>query len=166
MLKASGVAGIGSPAPETERSETQYPFARLGAIEFLRHVVPAAYLGHLRLLRFLEQAFPPYVSIVWPQRGHLALKNWAETLDWETRSDDSGHHQLNLLALTLRVVMHKATSDEYGEYYPKFWMYATKDDDQDIVMSYCCILRPLSRPAWWRHAKILCTGELAFDPVT
>jgi hypothetical protein len=46
---------------------------------FLREIVPADCLGHLR---FLELVFPPYNHNSWPSDGHPAMQDWHETIDW------------------------------------------------------------------------------------
>ncbi|KAL2258658.1 hypothetical protein VTK26DRAFT_7958 [Humicola hyalothermophila] len=71
-----------------------YPADRFAASEFLREVVPAGCLGHLR---FLELVFPPYNHACWPGEGHAALRDRTETLLW-------ARARINTPALTLRLV--------------------------------------------------------------
>jgi hypothetical protein len=56
-----------------------YPFERFVASQFLREVVPAHCLAHLR---FLEFVFPPYLYDHWPQPEDPAMQDWCLTVDW------------------------------------------------------------------------------------
>ena len=62
----------GGPAPRCD-----YPGARFAASQFLREVVPAHCLGHMR---FLELVFPPYLAQTRPRAGHPAIQDWRETV--------------------------------------------------------------------------------------
>jgi hypothetical protein len=62
---------------------------------FLREIVPADCLGHLR---FLELVFPPYNHNSWPSDGHPAMQDWHETIDWVK-------DKINAPALTVRMMM-------------------------------------------------------------
>ncbi len=62
---------------------------------FLREIVPADCLGHLR---FLELVFPPYNHNCWPSDGHPAMQDWQETIEWVK-------DKINAPALTVRLMM-------------------------------------------------------------
>jgi hypothetical protein len=82
-------------APDPFGPRDYYPFRRYAASEFLRDVIPADCLTHLR---FLELVFPPYVPHGWPQKEHDAVWDWFAMVRWL-------RGRINAPALTIRLVM-------------------------------------------------------------
>ncbi len=106
----------------------RYPFDRFAASLFLRDVVPAHCLAHLR---FLEVVFPPYVPHCWPNNKHPALRDWRETVtDWLT-------DKISAPALTARVVMADFYSMVHGR------LFVTDKEGNDIIKAYRRITCPL-----------------------
>ncbi|KAK4039669.1 hypothetical protein C8A01DRAFT_16402 [Parachaetomium inaequale] len=105
-----------------------YPFEKFAASEFLRDVVPASALAHLR---FLELVFPPYPSPTWPGPEHPAARDWLATVGWL-------RDRLNRPALTLRVVVmgeSNGAPDRAGE--------ATAEEAAALLRAYADLVRPL-----------------------
>lgn len=125
---------------ETTSGASDYPFARLAASIFLQDVVPAACLGHLRLL---ELAFPLYSLRAWPDDdSHPALLDWKNTLEWAI--SDSRPYPLNAAGMTLRVVAaeirswHDQTEEDCD------WVEMTNEQKQQVQMCYERVLRPIA----------------------
>ncbi len=113
---------------ETASTEEHYPYERLAASNFLRDVVPADCLAHLR---FLELVFPPYSSCAWPVNQHPAIVDWRQTVNWLRGKIDAP-------ALTMRVVFADFRDDPAacrGE--------TTKPEGKQIVTGYMQIIQPL-----------------------
>lgn len=102
-----------------------YSHQTFAASQFLRHVVPPHCLWHIR---FLELVFGPITHLCRPRDGHPAIQDWSNTLDWVK-------HELNLPALTLRVVM---APDIEG---PS--VSITKAQGKEVLAVYNSILAPL-----------------------
>ena len=118
--------GPGELPDSPERNS--YPFEKFAASEFLRDVVPASALAHLR---FLELVFPPYPSATWPGPEHPAARDWPSTVAWL-------RDRLNLPGLTLRVVamdVSNGTPDRFGE--------ATAEEIAALLKVYTHLVRPL-----------------------
>lgn len=100
------VHDLNAKAPWKVPRRGNYPRKTFAASQFLRKVVPSHCLSQLR---FLEFVFPPYDSTAWPQDGHPALREWADTIEWLRT-------QVHASALTVRLVMagpgDTAMSDE------------------------------------------------------
>jgi hypothetical protein len=117
-----------SPEPDSP----SYPFEKFAASEFLRDVVPASALAHLR---FLELVFPPYPSATWPGPDHPAARDWLATVGWL-------RDRLTLPALTLRVMVmdeSNGTPDRAGE--------ATPEEAAALLSAYADLVRPLQKLA-------------------
>ncbi|KAH6855812.1 hypothetical protein B0I37DRAFT_63368 [Chaetomium sp. MPI-CAGE-AT-0009] len=120
------------PSPQPGSSPPgrgSYPFDKFAASEFLRDVVPASALAHLR---FLELVFPPYPSAMWPGPEHPAARDWPTTISQLLR--DGG---LNLPALTLRVVVmdeSNGASDRTD--------VATAEEAAALLRGYADFVRP------------------------
>jgi hypothetical protein len=108
-----------------------YSEHRLAACRFLRDVVPAHCLAHLR---FLELVFPPDVAGGWPEKGGPVLRDWSETID---RVKD----QLNFPALTIRVLAVYHDDED-----PRF-VALSGPDAKHTMEAYFRILQPLARLA-------------------
>jgi hypothetical protein len=107
---------------------TSYPLERFAASEFLRDVVPASALAHLR---FLELVFPPYPPATWPGPEHPAARDWLATLGWL-------RDRLTRPALTLRVMVvdeSNGAPDREGE--------ATAEEAAALLRAYADLVRPL-----------------------
>ncbi|KAL1860262.1 hypothetical protein Daus18300_009316 [Diaporthe australafricana] len=116
----------------TGRTEfAKYHSERLAASIFLREVVP---LQMLREIRELEFVFPPYSHTGWPEEGHRALADWADTLAW-------ARGKMNLGGLTLRLVMADSLN---GEEPPPGREGITSEQVEDILSAYRRIASPLS----------------------
>lgn len=89
------VHDFNAKAPWKVPRRCEYAKKTFAASQFLRKVVPSHCLSQLR---FLEFVFPPYDSYVWPQDGHPALEEWADTIEWL-------RPQVHASALTVRLVM-------------------------------------------------------------
>ncbi|EAQ91883.1 predicted protein [Chaetomium globosum CBS 148.51] len=123
------------PSPSSDPHSPQhgaYPFKRFVASEFLRDVVPAPALSHLR---FLELVFPPYPPTTWPGPDHPAVRDWAAVVGWL-------RDRLNLPVLTLRVVV---TDESNGT--PDRARGATPEEAATQLGAYTALLRPLQRLA-------------------
>lgn len=116
----------------TVTSPDYYPYDRYAASEFLRDVVPARCLAHLR---FLELVFPPYVPDGWPrmEHQHPAAHDWRDTGKW-MRS------KINAPALTIRVVMADFSWTDSSTRASLTW-----GQGKVILSGYMNILRPLRR---------------------
>jgi hypothetical protein len=116
------------PDPETASIENSYPYERLAASHFLRDVVPADCLAHLR---FLELVFPPYWPDSWPVGQHPAIVDWHNTAKWLRGKIDAP-------ALTIRVVFADFLPDPAGRREG-----TTKDEGKQIVRGYMHIVHAL-----------------------
>ena len=85
----------GRHAEEGPGPTDPYPYERLAISEFLRDVVPARALAHLR---FLELAFPLYRPHSWPGTLHPATRDWQAAVDWL-------QDKLNPQGLTIRLIV-------------------------------------------------------------
>ncbi|KAK3897028.1 hypothetical protein C8A05DRAFT_39422 [Staphylotrichum tortipilum] len=118
-----GPGGL-SDSPERD----SYPFERFAASEFLRDVVPASALAHLR---FLELVFPPYPSATWPGPEHPAARDWLSTVTWL-------QDRLNLPGITLRVVaMDDSNVSDVG------FDQATVEERAALLEVHTDLVRPL-----------------------
>ncbi len=104
-----------------------YPHRSFAASQFLRHVVPPHCLWHIR---FLELVFGPITHLRRPRDGHPAVQDWSNTLDWVK-------HELNLPALTLRVVIAP------GVEAPSESKNVTKAQGKEVLAVYNSTLAPL-----------------------
>ncbi|KAK3292965.1 uncharacterized protein B0H64DRAFT_425758 [Chaetomium fimeti] len=114
--------------PDMSSPEKYYPFERYAASEFLRDIVPAGCLAHLR---FLELVFPPYVPHGWPRKEHTAPWDWLATVRWI-------QSRVNAPALTIRLIM--------ADYYmrpPAHRRGTTKTQATDILNGNKFIMHPL-----------------------
>ena len=102
---------------------------RFGASVFLRDIVPARCLAHLR---FLELVFPPYAPHNWPTDEHPAIQDWRATVDKLRAS-------INAPALTIRIVM----ADFHLLDVPEGRGAVTQDQVNDVLGGYARIARPL-----------------------
>ena len=124
-------ASSSSPGPRElpdSPERDSYPFEKFAASEFLRDVVPAPALAHLR---FLELVFPPYAAATWPGAEHPAARDWLAAAGWLRDG-------LNLPALTLRVVFMDESNgapDRAGQ--------ATAEEAAALLRAYRDLLRPL-----------------------
>ena len=73
---------------------SEYPFPRLAASQFLRDMVPAHCIPYLR---FLELVFPTYLAATWPKADHPAILDWHDTILWL-------QDRINGPGLTIRLV--------------------------------------------------------------
>ena len=121
-----------APPPPAPPRPSAYPAQRFAASQFLRDVVPA---NGLEYLRFLELVFPPYNDQCWPQDGHLALQDWAHTLNW-------AKSKLSIPSLTLRLTMAgvKSISPEF----PGQRGELSQAQGDEVLAGYNRILRPLA----------------------
>jgi hypothetical protein len=108
-----------------------YRHATFAASEFLRAVVPPRCLPHLR---FLELVWAPFCRADWPQAGHAALREWAETVDWM-------RDRLNLPGLTLRLALPSGAGWGHEEEHRDL----TRAEGDAVVAGYRRILEPLTR---------------------
>ncbi len=121
-----------TPPPPTTPRPSACSAQRLAASQFLRDVVPAGCLGHLRFVEFI---FPPYNYQCWPEDGHPALQDWAETINWAKT-------ELSVPSLTLRLTMAGTRDwppqppDERGE--------VSQEQGDEVLAGYHRILRPLA----------------------
>lgn len=104
-----------------------YPNKRFAASEFLRDVVPARCLAHLR---FLELVFPPYDPL--PHNDHPAVLDWCATLDWV-------RGKINAPALTIRFVM----ADLYAAAEDRRRGAVTKEEGIEILKGYERVMQPV-----------------------
>ncbi|KAK3903377.1 hypothetical protein C8A05DRAFT_14646 [Staphylotrichum tortipilum] len=118
-----------TPVSTTNPSPTgnRYPFDRLAASQFLRDVVPAHCLAHLR---FVELVFPPYVPDGRPGDEHAALKDWRATISW-------ARHKVTAPALTVRVVMADFFCKPHGR------VVMDNEQGRNILGGYHLIAHPL-----------------------
>jgi len=110
-----------------------YPFERFAASKFLREIVPAHCLTHLR---FLELVFPPYDSEIWPQLDHSAQLDWRETIRWL-------RDKIKAPALTIRFVMA-----DFDTHPPHDRETLTQEEGRAIVYGWARIMdafSPLAR---------------------
>ncbi|KAK4096723.1 hypothetical protein N658DRAFT_501250 [Parathielavia hyrcaniae] len=122
---------LGAPPPTPPRPSA-YPAQRFAASQFLRDIVPANCLRHLRSLEFV---FPPYNGQCWPQDGHPALLDWADTLSWaKTR--------LAVPILTLRLTM--AGSRQWPPQPPDERQELSQEQGDQVLAGYRRILSPLA----------------------
>lgn len=121
-----------------DRSATaKYHSDRLAASVFLREVVPSEML---REIRDLELVFPPYGHTGWPEEGHLALADWAETLRWV-------RDKMNLRGLMLRLVM---TDSPNGSVAPPGRASITAAQVEEMLSAYPRIISPLAALAQYK----------------
>lgn len=118
-------------APDEAALESGYPFAKFSARIFLQNIIPSHCLSHLRFLELVSP--PPYVAGDWPQEGHPALQDWADTLDW-TRS------RLNVSGLVIRVVMA-----DVGGYDTPHRDLMAKGEGGQIIAGYMSITSDIAR---------------------
>lgn len=97
----------------------------------------------LRELRELEFVFPPYLHTGWPEEGHRALGDWAETLHL-------ARDKLNLRGLTLQLVM---TDSLDGEEPPPGREEVTSEQVEAILSAYRRIASPISILAQTRSSE-------------
>lgn len=109
----------------------KYHSDRLAASIFLREVVPPQMP---REIHDLELVFPPYSPTGWPEEGHPALADWAETLRW-------ARENMNLCGLTLRLVMADCPNG-YGA--PPGRGSITADQVEEISSAYRRIISPVA----------------------
>ncbi|KAK4099286.1 hypothetical protein N658DRAFT_430225 [Parathielavia hyrcaniae] len=110
-----------------------YPYDRLAASQFLRDVIPAHCLAHLR---FLELVFPPYFPRNWPPTDHQAMRHWRETVAWL-------RDKINGPALTLRVV-----AAEFGDWTPDHYIETITAEEGDVIhRAHIDLLQPLKQLA-------------------
>jgi hypothetical protein len=122
---------LGAPPPTPPRPSA-YPAQRFAASQFLRDIVPANCLRHLHSLEFV---FPPYNGQCWPQDGHPALLDWADTLSWaKTR--------LAVPILTLRLTM--AGSRQWPPQPPDERQELSQEQGDQVLAGYRRILSPLA----------------------
>ncbi|KAK3295062.1 uncharacterized protein B0H64DRAFT_402507 [Chaetomium fimeti] len=124
------------PHPRRGNSEiviVNYPLKRLAASQFLREVVPAHCLAHLR---FLELVFPPYLPSTWPGTDHPAMRDWWETVGWL-------RDKINGPALTLRLVVTEHKYDAPGGDNP----IITAAEGAIVHRAYMDLLQPLKQLA-------------------
>ncbi len=119
-------SGLGVP-PHLQAHDP-YPFGKFAASIFLRDVVPASALGHLR---FLELGFPPYPSATWPKPEHPAARDWLSTVDWV-------RGRLNLPGLTLRMIVMDVSNG-----IPEELREATAEEIAALLRAYADLVRPL-----------------------
>jgi hypothetical protein len=105
-----------------------YPHPRLAASEFLRDIVPAHSLPHLR---FLELVFPPYRASTWPGTHHPAMQDWASTVSWL-------RGKLRLPGLTIRLVVAETDNAPESYYYT-----ITAEEGAAVIRAYMDLARPL-----------------------
>ncbi|KAK3903267.1 hypothetical protein C8A05DRAFT_43477 [Staphylotrichum tortipilum] len=118
------------PRDEEDPDPEAYPFERFAASMFLRDIVPAHCLTHLR---FVELVFPPYNPEVWPQRDHPARLDWYNTVRWL-------RDKIKAPALTIRFVM----AEFYCIRLPPHRDLFTKEEGHAIVRGWADIMHALS----------------------
>ncbi len=104
-----------------------YPESRFTASEFLRDVVPARCLAHLR---FLELVFPAYEPL--PENDHPAVRDWCATLAWI-------RPKINAPALTIRFVM----AEIYFKAVDRHRKALSKEQGYEILYGYMRLLHPV-----------------------
>ncbi|KAH6622591.1 hypothetical protein F5144DRAFT_334135 [Chaetomium tenue] len=97
----------------------EYPYERLGASQFLRHVVPPHCLAYLR---FLELVFPQYLPESWPQAEQPAMKDWQETIEW-------AKDKIQAPSLTIRLV-----GAEHGDWGVRIFTDTMTTSEGDAIM--------------------------------
>ena len=102
---------------------------RFAVSEFLREVVPASALTHIR---FLELVFPPYPPSTWP--GIEAVRNWWDLVDWL-------QDKVNLQGLTLRIIVVDSSN---GAPQPP---QITNEGGKAVMTAYMDLLQPLQQLA-------------------
>ncbi len=123
-----------APAWAVPESSGQKPLPasvgqRFAVSEFLREVVPASALSHIR---FLELVFPPYLPNAWP--GVEAVREWWGVVDWV-------QDKVSLQGLTLRVIV--VDSSNGGPTPPKI----TNEGGKAVMTAYMDVLQPLQQLA-------------------
>ena len=98
---------------------------RFAVSEFLREVVPASALAHIR---FLELVFPPYLPQTWP--GIEAVRDWWAVVE---RLQD----KVNLSGLTLRIIVMNTSNGAP----PAPWI--TTAEGGALMAAYMNLLQPL-----------------------
>jgi hypothetical protein len=105
-----------------------YPHDTFAASEFLRRVVSAPFLGHLREVVL---AFAPFSHRSKPSFGHPALRDWDETVEW-------ARDKLNLPCLILRM-----TVPGNGPCSPEDSQSMTQAQGREILAAYQAMVTPL-----------------------
>ncbi|KAK4096793.1 hypothetical protein N658DRAFT_435334, partial [Parathielavia hyrcaniae] len=111
---------------------SEYPFPRLAASQFLRDTVP----GHcITYLRFLEFVFPPYLAVTWAKADHPAILDLHDTILWL-------RDRINGPALTIRLV-----AAESGTLAPEssYTDTITVAQGDAISAGYAQLLEPLAQ---------------------
>ncbi|KAK3903562.1 hypothetical protein C8A05DRAFT_32702 [Staphylotrichum tortipilum] len=124
VMDGPGLDTVLGPPPGTGDC---YAYPRLAAIQFLRDVVPARCLGHIR---FLELVFPPYTDGCWPWSGNPILDDWNETIRWL-------EGKANAAALVVRVVA------PYVRCYDQTGIVLEVAQAQEIMGAYLDVASPL-----------------------
>ncbi len=117
---------------EYGKLNSEYPFPRLAASQFLRDMVPAHCIPYLH---FLELVFPPYFAPTWPKAGHPAILDWHDTILWL-------QDRIYGPALTIRLV-----AAELGTLAPDipYTDTITVAQGDAISAGYAQLLQPLAR---------------------
>ncbi|EAQ86274.1 predicted protein [Chaetomium globosum CBS 148.51] len=102
------------------------------ASHFLREIVPANCLGHLR---FLELIFPPYNHLCWPHDGHPVLQDWIATVEWMKTA-------LNTPGLALWMTMAGTVSRSPNR--PEHRTELSQAQGDAVLAGYDRILQPLA----------------------
>ncbi|KAL2190531.1 hypothetical protein L209DRAFT_762724 [Thermothelomyces heterothallicus CBS 203.75] len=110
-----------------------YPNERFAASHFLREIVPAPSLAHLR---FLELVFPPYRPGSWPETHHPAMQDWRATIDWL-------RPRINTRRLTLQLAVSNVGDTALEPYYRPI----TAEGARDMLKAYMDLVQPLARLA-------------------
>ncbi|KAK3902915.1 hypothetical protein C8A05DRAFT_43774 [Staphylotrichum tortipilum] len=111
---------------------SEYPFPRLAASQFLRDMVPAHCIPYLR---FLELVFPPYLTATWPKADHPVILDWHDTILWL-------QDRINGPALTIRLVAAKCGTLAPDRPYTDTISVAFGDA---ISAGYAQLLQPIAR---------------------
>jgi hypothetical protein len=106
---------------------SSYPEQRFAASEFLRDVVPARCLAHLR---FLELVFPAYEPL--PPNDHPAVQDWCGILDWVRGI-------INAPALVIRFVMAELHFQAVGDARQGL----TEEQGYEILFGYMRVMHPV-----------------------
>ncbi|KAK4151394.1 hypothetical protein C8A00DRAFT_45399 [Chaetomidium leptoderma] len=115
--------------PGVELEGDIYPYKRFTASQFLRDIVPAHCLAHLR---FLELVFSPFDPPGWPHNDHATVLDWCATVDWI-------RGKINAPALTIRFVM----IDIYPLPGCSFRQALTEDEGIEILKGYERVMHPV-----------------------
>ncbi|KAL2152301.1 hypothetical protein VTH82DRAFT_5485 [Thermothelomyces myriococcoides] len=108
-----------------------YPYERFAVSHFLREVVPASSLAHIRSL---ELVFPHYFPGSWPGTHHPAIQDWHATIDWL-------RPRIRTRRLTLQLAV--AHLDGHIENDPPI----TTQGVQELLNVYMDLVQPLARLA-------------------